>query len=198
MSAQNKTALIRNAAIAALIGSTVGGATGLWSLRAPAATTTTTTTTTAAPAPVVTAATPVVTAAVPMVTDEAPVVTVPAAAADSPKVSATARTNTAAPSLPPPVPATVQSATTAPTADTTRDHEDVLQRAGRLARRPDVAALVALREDVVRRAAERGLADSQPVKTELDELDRRLSEARMLQLKLDAEELRKADSKRPR
>ena len=198
MSAQNKTALIRNAAIAALIGSTVGGATGLWSLRAPAATTTTTTTTTAAPAPVVTAATPVVTAAVPMVTAEAPVVTVPAAAADSPKVSATARTNTAAPSLPPPVPATVQSAATAPTADTTRDHEDVLQRAGRLARRPDVAALVALREDVVRRAAERGLADSQPVKTELDELDRRLSEARMLQLKLDAEELRKADSKRPR
>ena len=195
MSAQNKTALIRNAAIAALIGSTVGGATGLWSLRAPAVTTTTTT---AAPAPVVTAATPVVTAAVPMVTDEAPVVTVPAVAADSPKVSATARTNTAAPSLPPPVPATAQSATTAPTADTTRDHEDVLQRAGRLARRPDVAALVALREDVVRRAAERGLADSQPVKTELDELDRRLSEARMLQLKLDAEELRKADSKRPR
>jgi len=190
MSAQNKTALIRNAAIAALIGSTVGAATGLWSLRAPTATTTTTTTT-AAPAPVITAAAPVVTAA-------APVVTAATAAADSPKVSVTARTNTAAPSLPPPVQATVQSETTAPAADTTRDDEDVLQRAGRLARRPDVAALLALREDVARRAAERGLADSQPVKTELDELDRRLSEARMLQLKLDAEELRKADSKRPR
>ena len=183
MSAQNKTALIRNAAIAALIGSTVGAATGLWSLRAPTATTTTTTTT-AAPAPVITAAAPVVTAAT--------------AAADSPKVSVTARTNTAAPSLPSPVQATVQSETTAPAADTTRDDEDVLQRAGRLARRPDVAALLALREDVMRRAAERGLTDSQPVKTELDELDRRLSEARMLQLKLDAEELRKADSKRPR
>lgn len=195
MSAQNKTALIRNAAIAALIGSTVGGATGLWSLRAPAATTTTTT---GAPAPAVTAAVPVVTAEAPVVTAEAPVVTVAAAAADSPKVSVTARTNTAAPSLPLPVPATVQSATTAPAADTTRDDENVLQRAGILARRPDVAALLALREDVVRRAAERGLADSQPVKTELDELDRRLSEARMLQLKLDAEELRKADSKRPR
>ena len=184
MSAQNKTALIRNAAIAALIGSTVGAAIGLWSLRAPTATTTTTTTTTAAPAPVITAAAPVVTAAT--------------AAADSPKVSVTARTNTAAPSLPPPVQATVQSETTAPPADTTRDDEDVLQRAGRLARRPDVAALLALRDDVMRRAAERGLTDSQPVKTELDELDRRLSEARMLQLKLDAEELRKADSKRPR
>jgi len=190
MSAQNKTALIRNAAIAALIGSTVGAATGLWSLRAPTATTTTTTTT-AAPAPVITAAAPVVTAA-------APVVTAATAAADSPKVSVTARTNTAAPSLSPPVQATVQSETTAPPADTTRDDENVLQRAGRLARRPDVAALLALREDVARRAAERGLADSQPVKTELDELDRRLSEARMLQLKLDAEELRKADSKRPR
>jgi hypothetical protein len=110
---------------------------------------------------------------------------------------AEARTIAAAPPVPKPVRAAVLPATTAPAADATRA-DDVLQRAGVLARRPDVPALLALREDVVRRAAERGLADSQPVKLELDELDRRLGEARMLQLKLDAEELRRADSKRPR
>ena len=74
----------------------------------------------------------------------------------------------------------------------------MLQRARALARRPDVTALIALRDDVVRRATERGIADSSSVKSELDELDQRLNEARTLQLKLDADEFRKADSKRPR
>ena len=68
----------------------------------------------------------------------------------------------------------------------------VLERARALARRPDVAALMALRDDVVRRAAEQGAAGSPTVKGELAELDLRLNEARMLRLKLDAEELRKA------
>jgi citrate lyase beta subunit len=73
-----------------------------------------------------------------------------------------------------------------------------LERARTLARRPDVTALMALREDVVLRARERGIAGSSSVKSELNELDRRLTEARTLQLKLDAEEFRKADSKPPR
>jgi hypothetical protein len=73
-----------------------------------------------------------------------------------------------------------------------------LQRARTLARRPDVTALMALRDDVVRRATERGIADSPSVQGELHELDQRLNEARRLQLKLDAEEFRKADSKGPR
>jgi len=55
---------------------------------------------------------------------------------------------------------------------------------------------VALREGVVRRATENGLASSPAVKAELAELDRRLDEARLLRLKLDAEEFRTA--KRPR
>jgi hypothetical protein len=80
----------------------------------------------------------------------------------------------------------------APSAD---DEAHVLQRARTLASRPDVTALMALREDVVRRATERGIAGSSSVKGELDELDLRLNEARTLQLKLDAEEFRKADSK---
>jgi hypothetical protein len=75
------------------------------------------------------------------------------------------------------------------------DEAHVLQRARTLAQRPDVTALMALRDDVVLRAKERGIAGSSSVKGELDELDRRLTEARTLQLKLDAEEFRKADSK---
>jgi hypothetical protein len=92
-------------------------------------------------------------------------------------------------------PTGVQTNAAAPSAD---DKADVLERARTLARRPDVTALMALREDVVLRARERGIAGSSSVKSELNELDRRLTEARTLQLKLDAEEFRKADSKPPR
>ena len=77
----------------------------------------------------------------------------------------------------------------------TNDDAHVLERARALARRPDVTALIALRDDVVRRATERGIAGSSSIKSELDEIDVRLNEARLLQLKLDAEELRRADSK---
>src|SRR5580765_2988430 len=61
------------------------------------------------------------------------------------------------------------------------DDVQVVQRARALARRPDVTALMALRDDVVRRAAERGIADSSSIKSELDEIDLRLNEARLLQ-----------------
>ena len=73
---------------------------------------------------------------------------------------------------------------------------EVLQRARMLAQRPDVTALMELRDDVVRRAAEPGAASSSSVKRDLDEIDVRLNEARLLRLKLDAEELRKADPTR--
>jgi hypothetical protein len=75
---------------------------------------------------------------------------------------------------------------------------EVLQRARTLARRPDVSALMALRDDVLQRATERGTASSSSVKGELDEIDLRLNEARTLRLKLDAEELRKSSSNRSR
>ena len=80
-------------------------------------------------------------------------------------------------------------------APSANEETNVLQRAQTLARRPDVAALLALRDDVVRRAKERGIEESPSVKSELDEVDQRLNEARALQLKLDAEQFRKADSK---
>ena len=85
--------------------------------------------------------------------------------------------------------------TTSPSAE---DDAQVLQRARTLARHPDVTGLIALREDVVRRATERGNAGSAFIKGQLAEIDLRLNEARLLQLKLDAEELRKAGSKATR
>ena len=69
-----------------------------------------------------------------------------------------------------------------------------MARARALAQRPDVKALVALRESVVRRAAERGETGSAASKQQLDELDRYLEEARRLRLKLDAEEFRHAEA----
>jgi hypothetical protein len=98
------------------------------------------------------------------------------------------------PGEPPTQPIPAHTNAVAPSSD---DHSQVLQRARTLASRPDVTALIALRDDVVRRAAEHGLAESSSMKDELGELDLRLTEARLLRLKLDAEELRKADSKRP-
>src|SRR5436305_9729807 len=76
------------------------------------------------------------------------------------------------------------------------DDADVLQRARKLARLPDVTALIALRNEVVRQATEAGVAGALSIKGELDEIDLRLNEARRLRLRLDAEELRKADSTR--
>jgi hypothetical protein len=70
------------------------------------------------------------------------------------------------------------------------DGRNVLQRARALAQRPDVRALLELREGIARRAAERGETESAATKGQLDELDRFLAEARTLQLKLDRQALR--------
>jgi hypothetical protein len=71
------------------------------------------------------------------------------------------------------------------------DSGDPVQRARVLAQRPDVKGLVALREDVLRRAEAAGEKESPATKGQLDEIDRYLTEARVLRLKLDAAELRK-------
>jgi hypothetical protein len=123
----------------------------------------------------------------------------PAASTASPDATRSATTPSASLStqvaLAPPQPTRIGTNAPAPSAS---GDADVLERARTLARRPDVTALMALRDDVALRAKERGIAGSASVKGELDELDRRLNEARTLQLKLDAEEFRKADSKPPR
>ena len=68
---------------------------------------------------------------------------------------------------------------------------DILRRARDLAQRPDVTALVALREAVLRRAEETGLKDDPSTTRGIEAIDRYLYEARALRLKLDAAALRK-------
>jgi hypothetical protein len=71
------------------------------------------------------------------------------------------------------------------------DSRDPIQRARVLARRANVRGVVALREEVLRRAEVSGANDSSAAKRQLDEIDRYLTEARVLRLKLDAAEFRK-------
>ena len=172
MPVESRAGLVPKAVIAALVGSVAGGTAGLWSLRRPAASLNAT----AAP----------VSAAAPVAVRSATTPTTDVGAGSSPSTSLPKRV------APTPQPIRVRTNVAAPPAD---DEAQVLERARTLARRPDVTALMALRGDVVRRATERGIASSSSVKGELDELDLRLNEARTLQLKLDAEEFRKADSK---
>jgi hypothetical protein len=192
MSSASRSALIRNAAVAATVGSMVGGAAGLWSVRHPAAAIPI-----AAPAPdhavardTSTSPKPVGIAGSlqppPQSQSRAPI---PQPAERHAKTVDRHTVDVAT--------APVRAAVTqAQPAAATKDDGDVVGRARALARRADVAALLALREGVVRRAAEHGVADSPALKAELAELDQRLDEARLLRLKLDGEDLR--NSKQPR
>ena len=167
MPVENSAGLVHKALIAALVGSVAGGTAGVWSLRSPAASG-------HAAAPAL-AASPMATRAASASTTDAR----PGAASSTSRVAATPLATRANMNAPP------------PSADDVR----MLEWARTLARRPDVTALLALRDDVARRATQRGIAGAPSVKGELDELDLRLNEARALQLKLDAEEFRKAASK---
>jgi glucose/arabinose dehydrogenase len=86
------------------------------------------------------------------------------------------------------------SPASAPRVPGTTGADDVLERARALAQRPDVKALITLRENVVLRATARGEQDSPAAKAQLDALDRYLDEARMLRLKIDAAEFQKSGS----
>ena len=167
---QNRLFLVRNAVIAAIVGSTCGALAGAWSVyRLPAIRTR------VAPVPTPTA--------------------VIASSPTSPRVKGAEEVSVqraARPAATAPVPVSVPPARArkAPVAasNTTvaADAQDVLERARALAQRPDVKALVALRENIVLRAAERGEKDSAATKQQLDDLDRYLAEARALRLKIDA------------
>jgi len=67
---------------------------------------------------------------------------------------------------------------------------DAVRFARELAQRPDVNALVALRAGLVRVAAEAGRKDDPAILRQLEAIDRYLSEARALRLRLDAAALR--------
>jgi len=67
---------------------------------------------------------------------------------------------------------------------------DVLGLAQELAQRADVTALVALRAAVLRLAEEAGRKDDPAIVRQIEAIDRYLSEARALRLRLDAAALR--------
>jgi hypothetical protein len=162
MPVRNRSALVASAVMAAAAGSAIGALAGAWSGYRAASTPATTA------APIATAK-PVDVS--PPATSAAPVPVIK-------PVDVSPRAAIRPPSTPkPPI------AAAAP---------DLLERAGELARRADVTALVALRDSVARRARERGEQDSAATKERLDALDRYLGEARLLRLKIDGEELRKS------
>ena len=94
-------------------------------------------------------------------------------------------------SPPPAPPSQAGPRASSPPAVNGLDLSDAVRGARELAQRPDVTGLVALREGVLRRAEEAGEKDAPSTKRELDAIDRYLSEARALRLKLDAAEFRK-------
>ena len=68
---------------------------------------------------------------------------------------------------------------------------DAVRRAKELAQRPDVTALVSLREAVLSRAEAAGRKDDPATMREIEAINRYLFEARALRLRLDAAAIRK-------
>jgi type IV secretory pathway VirB10-like protein len=166
----------RQAVMAAIIGSACGTIAALWSVgprsgAAPAVQ--------ASPSPIVTTSPPALTRETP---DRAWLNPAGAPAVASPAKPTPGAVTQGATALPKPASASVP---------TESDGQNVRLRARTLAARPDVKALVALRESVVRRAEERGETEAEASKQLLDDLDRYLKGARELRLKLDAEEFRR-------
>lgn len=178
MQMRNRARLVTNAAIAAVIGSTIGAVAGVWSayrvtpVDRPAAQVATTTTVAAS-----SSASPVVKTMEPTSRGREPQ-PAPGTRVAAPAPSGSAHTS----------PSSAQRVPGSTGAD------DVVERARALAQRPDVKALIALRESVVLRATTRGEQDSPAAKAQLDALDRYLDEARMLRLKIDAAEFQKSGS----
>jgi hypothetical protein len=67
-------------------------------------------------------------------------------------------------------------------------------RARDMAQRGDVASLLALRDEIIRRSTQSGQTASPATQRELEEVDRYVTEARLLRLKIDGEALQKSTS----
>ena len=170
--------LIRNAAIAALVGSTAGAIAGFWSVRDR------------------TGSVAVSTAA-----------DVAASSASPPTAAATGHSgqgpaprgglsDSIAVATKGVVPATAPPASGHP-GSPQNDSQKVVQRARALAEVPDVSGLVGLRESISRRAEERGELESPATQELIRVLDRYLADARRLRLKLDGEALRRDPAANP-
>lgn len=183
MPLESNRRLIRNAVLAALIGAAVGAGAGVYSLGraiAPAAGER------GSPAAKSTAEPPP-----PAPSEPSPAIESQRRADESTPIA----TNGVATRARHDSPSPKRDEPTRPSADHHADSPTaVLARARSLANRQDVVALMALRETVARAAEQRGDVDSPGVKSVLEQVDQRLNEARLLRLKLDAEQFRKASA----
>jgi hypothetical protein len=174
--------LIRNAAIAALAGTTAGAIAGLWSVQDRAESVVVTTASSGNVAS--SSASPAAAAA-------------PAQPEQDPAVRG-ALSNSNAVATRGVVPSTAPAASVRPDS-AQNDTQKVVQRARALAEVPDVSGLVGLRESISRHAEERGELESPATQELIRELDRYLADARRLRLKLDGEALRRDQTvSRPR
>jgi hypothetical protein len=173
--------LIRNATIAALVGSTAGAIAGLWSVRDRADSVAVSTTATGGNVAASPASPP--TGAATGQSGQDP------AAREGLSNSIAVATRGVVPSTTPP--ASVRPGSTQ------NDSQKVVQRARALAEVPDVYGLVTLREGISRRAADRGELESPATQELIRELDRYLADARRLRLKLDGEALRRDQTVKP-
>ena len=173
--------LIRNATIAALVGSTAGAIAGLWSVRDRAEGVAVSTQATGGNV-AASSASPA-TAAAPAQPGQDPAVR------DGLSNSIAVATRGILPSTAPPASVHPDSAQ--------NDSQKVVQRARALAEVPDVYGLVGLRESISRRAEERGELESPATQELIRELDRYLADARRLRLKLDGEALRRDQTVKP-
>ena len=176
-----RSRLIRNATIAALVGSTIGAAAGVWSVRKGG---TTIAVSPMSPGESVVASSSSPTTAV----ANGPSRRDGTARDDGSSAIAVATRGIVQPAAPA---AAVRSGSAED------EHQKIVQRARTLAAVPDVAALVALRESTSRRADERGEQESPSAQALIREIDKYLADARRLRLKLDGDDLRREQAANP-
>jgi hypothetical protein len=179
-SIRRRSRLIRNATIAALVGSTLGAVAGVWSVRDRTGGVAVSPRSAGGNVAASPAAPPPEAASGQSGRD--------LAAGDGSNSTPVATKGVVPPTMP------VTNARSDPPQN---DRQKLVQRARTLAEVPDVYALVALRESIIRGATERGEQESPPTQELILEVERYLAAARELRLKLDGEALRRDQATNP-
>jgi hypothetical protein len=175
---RSRSHLIRNATIAALVGSTTGAVAGFWSVRDRTTSVAVSAISTAGKVPASSGSTPTNNAIGQLPRDLSP--------RDGLSNSIAVATKG--------IGQPTAAGTVARSGSTQNESQKVVQRARALAEVPDVPALLALRESISRRADERGEQESPATQELIREIERNLAEARRLRLKLDGEALRRDEA----
>jgi hypothetical protein len=179
-SLRRRSRLIRNATIAALIGSTLGAVAGLWSVRDRTSGVAVSTMSTGGNVAASSASSPT-----------------NAASGQSGRDLAAGDGSNSTPVATKGVVPSTMPVTNARSDPPQNARQKLVQRARTLAEVPDVYALVALRESIIRGATERGEQESPPTQELIREVERYLAAARELRLKLDGEALRRDQATNP-